>query len=115
MNAGSFMARAAVRRELAELEAVDAAINAGLRMRSESTTSTSVVFSVRLDRHELRALERRALIAGIKPSVLARNLIRVGLSSSGSPEAARVVERLAQVVDELRALTGSSPMRTGFD
>lgn len=40
----------------------------------------SVVFALRLDPRELEALERRAYAVGNKPSVVARNLIRVGLS-----------------------------------
>ena len=68
-------------RELAELEAFNRAVADGLELRSERTAGASVVYSIRLDRGELRALERRALVAGIKPTVLARNLIRVGLST----------------------------------
>ena len=114
MTDASAEARAHVRRQLAELEAVDAAIAAGLQMRSSSTRAASVVYSIRMDRYELRALERRALIAGIKPSVLARNLIRVGLTRSGSPEVVDAVERVGQALDELRGLVGSTPL-TGFD
>ena len=40
----------------------------------------SVVFALRLDPRELDALERRAWAVGNKPSVVARNLIRIGLS-----------------------------------
>ena len=106
---------AAVHRELAELDAVNSAVSDGLRMRSQRAAGPSVVFSIRLDRGELMALERRAYIADIKPTVLARNLIRVGLTKSAGSEVTEAVERLAAAVEELRALVGSTPMRSGFD
>lgn len=106
---------AAVHRELAELEAVNAAVADGLRMRITRTAGPSVVYSVRLDRGEVMALERRAYVAGVKPTVLARNLIRIGLTKSAGCEVADAVEGVALAVEELRALVGSSPMRSAFD
>jgi hypothetical protein len=106
---------AAVHRELAELEAINAAVADGLRMRITRTGGPSVVYSIRLDRGELMALERRAFLAGVKPTVLARNLIRIGLTKTGGCEVADAVEQVAAAVEELRALVASSPMRAGFD
>jgi hypothetical protein len=106
---------AAVHRELAELEALNGAIADGLRMRITRTGGPSVAYTIRLDRGELMALQRRAFAAGIKPTVLARNLIRVGLTKSAGCEVAEAVERVAAAVEELRALVASSPMRLGFD
>jgi hypothetical protein len=42
------------------------------------------VYSFRLDPGEVLALERRAADLGLKPSVLARNLVRQGLRSAAS-------------------------------
>jgi hypothetical protein len=97
------------------MDYVDGLVADGLRMRSERMGGPSVVYSIRLDRGELMALERRALIGGIKPTVLARNLIRIGLTRPVGCEVADAVERVALAVDELRALVASSPMRSGFD
>ena len=105
---------AAVHRELAELEQVTRAISDGLQMRSRGAAGPSVVYSIRLDKGELMALERRAHVAGIKPTVLARNLIRIGLTKSAEFTVVDAVERVALAVDELRALVASSPMRSGF-
>lgn len=84
---------AAVHRELAELEAVNGAVADGLQMRSRGAGGPSVVYSIRLDRGELMALERRAYVAGVKPTVLARNLIRIGLTKSAGCEVVDAVER----------------------
>jgi hypothetical protein len=42
----------------------------------------------------------------VKPTVLARNLIRVGLAAGGDDGFARAVDRLETVVRDLRALGG---------
>src|SRR4051812_48963273 len=68
----------AVDRERAELLAADAAVRAGLSVRARRRDS-SVVYSIRLDPGEVRALEVRAAAFGIKPTILARNLVRCGL------------------------------------
>jgi hypothetical protein len=45
-----------------------------------------VVFSVRLSHEEMAALDRKAVVAmGRKPSVLARNLVRIGLHAGKNP------------------------------
>src|SRR3954447_18683954 len=75
---------ASVEREIAEMEAADAAVAAGLAQRRVRAGRT-VVFSVRLDGGEVDALERRAAAIGLKPTVLARNLIRIGLSQPMGP------------------------------
>lgn len=86
----------------------------GLRMRSTRGAGPSVAYSIRLDRGELMALERRALLIRMKPTVLARNLIRIGLSTPAEVDVAGAVERIALAVEELRALVGSSPMLPDF-
>jgi hypothetical protein len=106
---------AAVHRELAELTALNGAVEDGLQMRVTRTAGPSVVYSIRLDRGELMALERRAFVAGIRPTVLARNLIRIGLTKSAGCDVVDAVERVSAAVEELRALVASSPMRSIFD
>ncbi|HEV7192873.1 MAG TPA: hypothetical protein VGN35_06645 [Jatrophihabitantaceae bacterium] len=96
---------ALVQRDMDEAERADEAIGAGLARRSSRATNTpSVVFSVRLDVGELRALETRAAATGVKPSVLARNLIRSGLAARTSADVTDVLDRLTTVTDELRAM-----------
>jgi hypothetical protein len=68
-----------VERELAEFDAIDARVEQGLSQRPRRRIGNSVVYSFRLDPGELMALERRAALLGLKPSVLARNLVREGL------------------------------------
>ena len=68
-----------VERELAEFDAIDAAVEQGLAQRPRRQKGSSVVYSFRLDPGEVMALERRAAALGLKPSVLARNLVREGL------------------------------------
>lgn len=103
MHPGSAEAIAAVQRELAALtETAQLTPRTGRADRAGS--AASAVFTLRLDREELAALERRARARGIKPSVLARNFIRAGLSAGGRDPLAPVVERLEDAVAELRAL-----------
>ena len=94
-----------VERELAQLEAREHAL-ALMPRSSRRTTGSSVVYSIRLDPAEVRALEARALDIGIKPTVLARNLIRTGLGSVGGAELAAAVDRLEAAFGELRAAVG---------
>ncbi|MGH8961768.1 MAG: hypothetical protein ACRDWT_11360 [Jatrophihabitantaceae bacterium] len=94
---------AAVHRDLALLTAEPhLPPRAARERRSESAVST--VFTVRLDRDELEALQRHAQVRGMKPSVLARNFIRVGLTEGGSDAMASVIDRLEDAVAELRAV-----------
>ena len=72
----------AVERELAEFDAIDFAVDAALAQRPRRQAGSSVVYSFRLDPGEVMALERRAANLGLKPSVLARNLVRQGLASA---------------------------------
>jgi hypothetical protein len=96
---------AAVERELAEMEAHDAAVAAGLARRRQGPASgPSIVYSIRLDRDEVAALELRAAAAGLKPTVLARNLIRIGLAGPRTAGLSTAVDRLEESVRELRAL-----------
>jgi glycine cleavage system pyridoxal-binding protein P len=103
VNQARELAIAAVRREEAQWEA--AAEAARLAPRSTRRTSeSSIVFSVRLDPREVAALEARAALIGIGPSVLARNLIRTGLAAWNGDTVAAVVDQLEAVVSELRAV-----------
>jgi hypothetical protein len=99
---------AAVEQELAEFDAIDAAVAGGLEQRHRRGSPASAAYSLRLDPGELAALERRAIALGIKPSVLARNLIRMGLRGIAHAEEARAVlsaiDRLEADVAELRSL-----------
>jgi hypothetical protein len=63
-----------------------------------------VVFSIRLDPAEFAALEARAASKHLRPSVLARNLIRVGLARSNGDAVARAVDQIEGAVEELRAV-----------
>jgi hypothetical protein len=92
-----------VQRELARLEAADEAMRLAPRSRRRLRGS-SVVFSVRLDPDEVRALETRAALVGIKPSVLARNLIRLGLATRQADSLSRAVGQLEDALQDLRAL-----------
>jgi len=74
----------AVEKELADFDAIDAAVEADLAQRPRRQKGNSVVYSFRLDPGEVLALERRAADMGLKPSVLARNLVRQGLRSAAS-------------------------------
>jgi hypothetical protein len=80
VHPGSLIAIAAVERELAEMASANDAVSAGLQMRSARAGGRSMVYSIRLGRGEVEALERRAAANGLKPTVLARNLIRMGLA-----------------------------------
>jgi hypothetical protein len=93
-----------VMRELEELEASGAAGAALPPSRRRGQAGPSDVFSLRLDRDELNALELRAKALGVKPTVLARNLIRAGLNARGDRSVSAVLDRLETAMDELRAL-----------
>lgn len=96
---------AAVEREVAELRAADDAVSAGLAQRTaHRQAGASVVYSLRLDAGEVAALERRAAVLGMKPTVLARNLLRTGLSRRVDANLHAAVSRLEAAVQELRAL-----------
>jgi hypothetical protein len=98
---------AEVERELAEFDAADAQVHAGLAQRTRrGQRGASFVYSVRLDRGEVAALERRAAVVGLKPSVLARNLIRAGLGRRADADLAAALGRAEDALTELRALLG---------
>jgi hypothetical protein len=100
------IAIAAVERELAEIEAANRAVDAGLEMRTARARGQSMVYSIRLDRGEVEALERHAAANDLKPTVLARNLIRMGLAPGGAAELAVAIDRVGVAVEELRAVAG---------
>ncbi len=103
-NARAF-AIAEVQRELEALTAADTAVAASLPSRSRrGAGGSSIVFTLRLDPDELTALETRAAALGIKPTVLARNLIRAGLTGVHNAGVAEALDRLEMAVDNLRAL-----------
>lgn len=74
-----------VEQELAEHRALGAEEEANLAERARRRGGVSLVYSLRLDRHEIAVLHRRAARMGIKPSALARNLIREGLARRPGP------------------------------
>jgi hypothetical protein len=63
----------------------------------------TTVYSIRLDHDEVRALQIRAARVGAKPSTLARNLIRCGLSLPVDEHLSAVVDRVDAAMEELRA------------
>jgi hypothetical protein len=96
---------AAVQREIDEGDAGDQAVDAHLAGRGRRAgAGPSVVYSIRLDPGEMAALERRAAALGIRPSVLARNLVRTGLRGRDEDRLPGLVDRLDAAVQELRAL-----------
>ena len=122
LNLGRDRALAATRRELAEFEAMDAlcepsnvreaddltASNAptpgGRRRRDRpGATSYSAVLSVRLEYDLLEALERRAALAGLAPSSMARNLIRYGIVYDDAMTS-ELLDELETVTARLRAV-----------
>lgn len=91
--------------ELLERTAPDALpVRARAKPDRTPAPGPSTVFSFRLDHDEVAALERRAEAAGIGPSVLARNLVRMGLSTRSGDELPGALDRLAAALDEVRDL-----------
>jgi len=97
---------AAVNREYTEMKAANAAIAGGLQLRSARAGRASLVYSIRLARDEVEALERRAAAYGLKPTVLARNLIRMGLAPRGAGDVADKLDEVVAAVEDLRSLVG---------
>ncbi|MEO6885629.1 MAG: hypothetical protein ABI232_04980 [Jatrophihabitantaceae bacterium] len=95
---------ASVQRDLAELEERDAAVASLVSSGTRRRPGSSVVYSVRLDPAEVSALETAAAMRGLKPSVLARNLIRMGLSMPQEDAVSKLVDRLSETMQELRAI-----------
>jgi hypothetical protein len=104
MHPGTAIAIASVRREIEQMQAAEAAVADGLSGRGRRAAGPSVVFSLRLDTGEMAALERRAAVLGVKPSVLARNLVRNGLSHRTEDDLSKALTHLRVAVDEVRAL-----------
>lgn len=94
---------AAVYRDLERLESRDQA-QVAIPPARRGQAGPSLVYSIRLDRDEMRALEVQAVTAGLKPSVLARNLLRTGLSAPHGNSVLRAVDRVEEALAELRAL-----------
>jgi hypothetical protein len=93
---------AIVAEDMARLEARESEVLKPRRQRR--ATGPSIVYSIRLDRDEVAALEAQAAAADMKPTALARNLIRCGLATRNGEAVARAVDRLETSVAELRAL-----------
>lgn len=92
-----------VHAELAALE-IRADAAAHPRHSRRKLIGPSVVFSVRLDPADVRELEARAEAAGIRPTALARNLIRCGLTNRFSADVPSAVDRVQGALDELRSI-----------
>ncbi|MEO9134687.1 MAG: hypothetical protein ABI301_06790 [Jatrophihabitantaceae bacterium] len=93
---------AAVNRDLALLEARDAARRLAPRS-ARRKTGASIVYSIRLDPAEVAELEARAAAIGMKPTVLARNMIRTELAAAQGAVIAAAVDRLEAAMCELHA------------
>jgi hypothetical protein len=76
--------------------------------RRRSDNRSSVVYSLRLGREEVEALEKRAAVRGVKPTALARNLIRIGLIDEPLDLPA-IVEAVGRVEDACAELRGLLP------
>ena len=95
----------AVEQEIAEIEAAKAAARTGLSARARRRQS-SIVYSIRLDPGEVQALEARAAARGVKPSILARNLVRCGLDEDPDIRLAAALDGFEAALTELRAAAG---------
>jgi hypothetical protein len=107
---------AQIMREYEALEVADQQAADRARERREARTkrtgpNRSVVYTVRLEPEQVEALERRAAMAGVRPTVLARNLIRIGLAAAargsmgGSrPSVVSVPDALGEVEGAVAAL-----------
>ena len=65
--------------------------------------------SVRLDPRELEALERRAFAVGNRPSVVARNFIRTGLSRPAGIPLAELADEADLLAARIREVAGAPP------
>jgi hypothetical protein len=92
--------QAFVERDLAELEAASQLPPRGRRRKG----GESIVYSIRLDPEEVATLERQAALHDLKPTVLARNLIRIGLARRGNEHLSRLVDSLEETVEQLRSV-----------
>ena len=103
----------AIEIETAELEAAEAALRAGLSARARRREA-SAVYSLRLDPGEVRALEVRAAVYRIKPSVLARNLVRCGLAERPDLRLAEALDGFEAALAELRSAVSRAAREPGF-
>lgn len=97
---------AAVHREIAEMEAANRAAAGALEPRRARPAGISRPYSIRLDRYEIDALEERAAARGLRPTVLARNFIRMGLAQAGPGDVADAIWQVAAALDDLRTVVG---------
>ena len=104
MEMGRDLMIASVRRTTALWDAAETKLAARATTPRVRPGGATRVFSFRIDAEELAALERRAALVDLKPSVLARNLVRVGLASDSTDAVSAIVDRLESAVAELRSL-----------
>lgn len=97
-------ARAAEQPTLAGAARQQAVERRGRRRTDGGSASPSVRLSVRMDRGDLVALERRADLLGITPSALARNLIRYGMTSRAGHGIDGMVTDLEVLAARMRAV-----------
>jgi len=74
--------------------------------RPRQNRNDSISYSIRLYPEEVEMIETRARKLGLRPTGLARNLIRSGLASGGQDEVTDTLDRLEMIVSELRSLVG---------
>jgi hypothetical protein len=74
------------------------------RRRARRPSSGSIVYSIRLDPEEVQVLETQAAELNMRPTVLARNLIRTGLAARYDDVLSDAIDRLEQALAEVRAL-----------
>jgi hypothetical protein len=100
--------QAFIARQVEARAAIDAEMERSLhtRMLSRRRRGPSPVFTLRLSPDEIDAIERRAAVLGLRPTQLARNLIREGLEPNSPRRApaglSAAVERLADAVADVR-------------
>jgi hypothetical protein len=91
-----------VARELEQLKNDDFRVAEKLARGSYPDDGPARMFSMRLRPAEIAALDERAAQLRLKPSMLARNLVRAGLRAGHRPDAAKPsIERLVEVLDNL--------------
>jgi hypothetical protein len=94
---------AMVAADIARLMAPEEPVQLPVRRRRRAT-GPSIVYSIRLDPVEVAELEKQAAAADMKPTALARNLVRIGLASRNGENLTRAVDRLEAAMQELRSV-----------
>ena len=98
-----------VMRELEQLANTDGSVAAKLARRAYPDRGPARVYSLRLGHAELAALEERAEQLGLRPSVLARNLVRIGLRAGAREDPlASAIDHLATLLDDVRGIESAA-------